>query len=267
MTRTAVARRPPWYLVVPGVVGVVFLALPLAGLVAQAPWGSIVELLGSPAVLQALRLSLITSVAATLIALVLGIPLAMLMTRTRAFGGAWVRALVTLPLIMPPVVGGVALLAAFGRRGLAGQLLFDVFGIQIPFTTAAVVIAEAFVAMPFLVITVEGALRSSDARLEQAAATLGARPWTVFRRITLPLIAPSIAAGAVLCWARALGEFGATLTFAGSFPGVTRTMPLAVYAALDVDRAEALALSMVLLLVSVLILVSLRGRFLQGLRR
>lgn len=267
MNRAAAAARQPWYIAVPGVVAVAFLALPLLGLLGQAPWGGMWELLTSEEVLVALRLSLTTSLAATAVAVLLGIPLAVLMTRSRAFGGGWVRALVTLPLILPPVVGGVALLAAFGRRGLAGQVLFEGFGIQIPFTTVAVVIAEAFVAMPFLVITVEGALRSSDRRFEQAAATLGARRWTVFRRITLPLIGPSIAAGAVLCWARALGEFGATLTFAGSFPGITRTMPLAVYAALDVDRSQAIALSVVLLLVSILILVGLRGRFLTGLRR
>jgi len=267
MTRSAMTERAPWYFVIPGAVAIAFLALPVVALLAQAPWGDLAALLTSEAALVALRLSLVTSIAATLVSLVLGIPLAWLMSRSRAFGSAWVRALVTLPLVLPPVVGGVALLLAFGRRGLAGQVLYDVLGIQIPFTTAAVVIAEAFVAMPFLIITVEGALRSSNRRLEQAAATLGADRWTVFRRITLPLVLPSIAAGAVLCWARALGEFGATLTFAGSFPGVTRTMPLAVYAALDVDRSEAIALSVVLLLVSVAILVSLRGQFLQGLRR
>ena len=267
MTRAAATERAQWYFVVPGAVAIAFLALPVIALLAQAPWGDLTTLLTSEAVLVALRLSLVTSLAATAISLVLGIPLAWLMCRRRAFGSAWVRALVTLPLVLPPVVGGVALLLAFGRRGLAGQVLYDVLGVQIPFTTAAVVIAEAFVAMPFLIITVEGALRSSDRRLEQAASTLGASRWTVFRRVTLPLVMPSIVAGAVLCWARALGEFGATLTFAGSFPGVTRTMPLAVYAALDVDRSEAIALSVVLLLVSVAILVSLRGQFLQGLRR
>ena len=267
MTRATAAERAPWYFVVPGAIALAFLALPVLALLAQAPWGDFTTLLTSEAVLVALRLSLVTSLAATAISLVLGIPLAWLMCRSRAFGSTWVRALVTLPLVLPPVVGGVALLLAFGRRGLAGQVLYDVFGMQIPFTTAAVVIAEAFVAMPFLIITVEGALRTSNRRLEQAAATLGADRWTVFRRVTLPLVLPSIVAGAVLCWARALGEFGATLTFAGSFPGVTRTMPLAVYAALDVDRSEAIALSVVLLLVSVAILVSLRGQFLQGLRR
>jgi molybdate transport system permease protein len=266
MNRVTVQERAPWYFVVPGAFAIAFLALPVIALLAQAPWGDLGTLLTSEAALAALRLSLVTSLAATTISLILGVPLAWLMCRSRAFGSAWMRALVTLPLVLPPVVGGVALLLAFGRRGLVGKVLFDVFGVQIPFTTAAVVIAEAFVAMPFLIITVEGALRSSNRRLEQAAATLGADRWTVFRRVTLPLVMPSIVAGAVLCWARALGEFGATLTFAGSFPGVTRTMPLAVYAALDVDRSEAIALSVVLLLVSVAILVSLRGRFLQGLR-
>lgn len=265
MTRGA--ERVPWYLAVPGVVALAFLALPLAALLAQAPWARMWSLLTSAEALVALRLSLGTSLAATGASLLLGVPLALLLARSRALGGAWARTLVMLPLVLPPVVGGVALLAAFGRRGLVGQVLYEAFGSQIPFTTTAVVIAETFVAMPFLVITVAGALRTSDRRLEQAAATLGARPWTVFRRVTLPVIAPSIAAGAVLCWARALGEFGATLTFAGSFPGTTRTLPLAVYAALDVDRAEAIALSVLLLLVSVVVLLSLRGSLLLGLRR
>jgi molybdate transport system permease protein len=264
------SRRPaqsPWYFLVPGVLAVGLLALPVAALVAQAPWGDMWQLVTSEPALVALRLSLATSVTATAIALGLGVPLAWLMSRTPVFGSSWVRALVMLPLVLPPVVGGLALLLAFGRRGLVGHYLFDILGVQIPFTTTAVVIAETFVAMPFLVITVEGALRSMDRRYEQAAATLGATRWTVFRRVTLPTIAPSLAAGAVLCWARALGEFGATLTFAGSFPGVTRTLPLAVYAALDVDRSQAIALSIVLLLASVLILVALRGRFLRGLIR
>lgn len=266
MTRAVPAGRPPWFLLLPGALALALLALPLAGLLVQAPWGDLWPLLTSESSLTALRLSLTTSLAATAIAIVLGVPLAWLMSTSRAFSSPWVRILVTLPLVLPPVVGGVALLAAFGRRGLVGQWLYEWFGLQIPFTTTAVVIAEAFVAMPFLVITVNGALRSRDRRLEQAAATLGAGRWTVFRRVTLPLLAPSIAAGAVLCWARALGEFGATLTFAGSFPGVTRTLPLAVYAALDVDRGEAIALSIVLLIVAAVILVSLRGRLVQGLR-
>jgi molybdate transport system permease protein len=267
VSRRAAAERLPWYFVVPGGLGIAFLGLPLVALVAQAPWDNLWPLLTAPSSLVALRLSVLTSLTATAVALVLGVPLAVLMSRSRSLGGSWARALVTVPLVLPPIVGGVALLLAFGRRGLVGRFLYDAFGVQVPFTTLAVVIAEAFVAMPFLVITVDGALRASDRRLEQAAATLGAGRWTAFRRITLPLIAPSIVAGAVLCWARALGEFGATLAFAGSFPGVTQTMPLAVYAALDVDRGQAIALSVVLMLVSVAVLVMLRGRFLQGYQR
>jgi len=164
------------------------------------------------------------------------------------------------------VVGGVALILLLGRRGLIGSFLYDHFGIQIPFTTTAVVIAEAFVALPFLVLAVEGALRAADARYEEAAATLGAGRWTTFRRVTLPLVAPGIAAGAVLCWARALGEFGATITFAGNFPGTTQTMPLAVYLALETDPDAAIALSLLLLAVCVVVLVALRRRWLPGAR-
>ena len=168
----------------------------------------------------------------------------------------------TVPLVLPPVVGGVALLLVLGRRGIVGAWLYETFGFSLPFTTAGVVVAESFVAMPFLVIAVEGALRGADARYEEAAATLGAGRWTVFRRVTLPLVAPGVAAGAVLCWARALGEFGATITFAGNLPGVTQTMPLAVYIALETDLNSAIVLSLVLLAVSIAILVSLRDRWL-----
>jgi molybdate transport system permease protein len=172
------------------------------------------------------------------------------------------RALVTVPLVLPPVVGGVALLLVLGRQGVVGHWLFAAFGLSIPFTTTAVVIAETFVAMPFLVISVEGALRAADSRYEDAAATLGADRWTTFRRVTLPLVAPGVAAGAVLCWARALGEFGATITFAGNFPGTTQTMPLAVYLALETDPPAAIVLSLVLLVVSVVTLLLLRERWL-----
>jgi len=171
---------------------------------------------------------------------------------------------VILPLVLPPVVGGVALFLALGRHGIAGRWLDQWFGLQLPFTPAAVVLAETFVAMPFLVVTVEGALRAADPRFEEASATLGASRWTTFRRVTLPLIGPSVLAGSVLCWARALGEFGATITFAGNFPGRTQTMPVAVYLALETDPDAAVALSLVLLAVSVLILVSLRGRLQAG---
>ncbi len=191
----------------------------------------------------------------------LGVPLAWLLARTEFPGRGFVRALVTVPLVLPPVVGGVALLLVFGRRGLLGAWLDSTFGITLPFTTTGVVLAEAFVAMPFLVIAVEGALRAAEARFEEAAATLGAGRWTVFRRVTLPLIAPGVAAGAVLCWARALGEFGATITFAGNFPGRTQTMPLAVYLALEQDLPSAIVLSLILLAVSVTVLAFLRDRW------
>ena len=236
--------------------------LPLAGLLIRAPWTSLPQRLTEPGVLAALRLSLLTASLATVACLLLGVPLAWVLARTRFPGRRLVRALVTVPLVLPPVVGGVALLLVFGRRGLVGGWLDATFGFSLPFSTAGVVVAEAFVAMPFLVISVEGALRGADARFEEAAATLGASRWTAFRRVTLPLIGPGVAAGAVLCWARALGEFGATITFAGNFPGRTQTMPLAVYLALEQDLDAAIVLSLVLLVVSVAILAGLRDRWL-----
>ena len=251
-------------LYVPAALGFAFLVLPLVALLVRAPWRSLPSQLSSPAVGEALRLSLVCATLATLLCLVLGLPLAWVLARADFPGRKLVRALVTVPLVLPPVVGGVALLLLLGRRGLIGQHLDAWFGISLPFTTAAVVIAEAFVAMPFLVIAVEGALRGADRRFEDAAATLGASRLMIFRRVTLPLIAPGIAAGAVLCFARALGEFGATISFAGSFPGVTRTMPIAVYLALESDPPAAIVLSLVLLGVSVAVLVSLRDRWLTG---
>ncbi|MFI6325197.1 molybdate ABC transporter permease subunit [Nonomuraea sp. NPDC050556] len=251
--------RLPWMLVVPAVLGVAFLVLPLAGLLVRAPWSTLLVRLAEPQVLEALRLSLVTATVATVVCLLFGVPLAWLLARVTFPGRRVVRALVTVPLVLPPVVGGVALLLVFGRRGLIGEWL----GFSLPFTTAGVIVAEAFVAMPFLVISVEGALRASDQRFEEAAATLGASRWTIFRRVTLPLIAPGVVAGAVLCWARALGEFGATITFAGNFPGKTQTMPLAVYLALETEPEAAIVLSLVLLAVSVVILASLRDRWIS----
>ncbi len=195
--------------------------------------------------------------------LLVGVPLAWLLARSSFPGRRLLRAVITVPLVLPPVVGGVALLLAFGRRGVVGQYLDAWFGITLPFTTVGVVVAEAFVAMPFLVVTVEGALRSTDRRFEEAAATLGASRLVTFRRVTLPMIAPSLAAGGVLCWARALGEFGATITFAGNYPGTTQTMPLAVYLALETDPDAAIALSVVLLAVAVGVLLLLRERWLR----
>ncbi|WP_380165577.1 molybdate ABC transporter permease subunit [Jannaschia sp. R86511] len=254
----------PAVLLVPALLGLAFLLLPLVALLARAPWSTLPQQLSSPEVGQALRLSLLCASLATFICLVLGVPLAWLLARAEFPGRRLVRALVTVPLVLPPVVGGVALLLLLGRRGLLGQSLDLWFGLTLPFTTAAVVIAEAFVALPFLVIAVEGALRGADRRYEDAAATLGASRWTVFHRVTLPLIAPGVTAGAVLCFARALGEFGATITFAGNFPGVTRTMPLSVYLALETDPEAAIVLSLVLLAVSVLVLASLRDRWVTG---
>ncbi|MCK1820727.1 ABC transporter permease [Streptomyces sp. XM83C] len=254
----------PGALLVPALVGLAFLLLPLLALLLRAPWSSMPELLTSTEVWQALRLSLICASAATAVSLVVGVPLAWLLARAEFPGRRLVRALVTLPLVLPPVVGGVALLMAFGRNGVIGQWLDAWFGITLPFTTTGVVLAEAFVAMPFLVISVEGTLRAADPRYEEAAQTLGASRFTAFRRVTLPLIAPGVAAGAVLAWARALGEFGATITFAGNFPGRTQTMPLAVYLALQNDPEAAVALSLVLLAVSVAVLAALRDRWMTA---
>ncbi|QMU69531.1 ABC transporter permease [Streptacidiphilus sp. P02-A3a] len=254
----------PVVLLVPALLGLAFLVLPLIGLLVKAPWSSMPSELRGGTVWPALRLSLETATAATAVSLLLGVPLAWLLARTEFPGRRFVRTLVTLPLVMPPVVGGVALLLVLGRNGLVGEWLDSAFGVTLPFTTAGVVVAEAFVAMPFLVLSVEGALRGSDSRYEEAAATLGASRFTAFRRVTLPLVAPGIGAGAVLAWARALGEFGATITFAGDFPGTTQTMPLAVYLALEDDPAAAIALSVVLLVVSVLVLAGLRGRWTGG---
>ncbi|MEV4460557.1 ABC transporter permease [Microbispora sp. NPDC049633] len=262
--RREVSARLPWMLVLPAVAGLAFLVLPLAGLLIRAPWPTLLQRLAEPQVLEALRLSLVCATVATVVCVLFGVPLAWLLARVEFPGRRVVRALVTVPLVLPPVVGGVALLLVLGRRGLIGQWLESAFGITLPFTTIGVIVAEAFVAMPFLVISVEGALRAADRRFEEAAATLGASRWTVFRRVTLPLIMPGVVAGAVLCWARALGEFGATITFAGNFPGTTRTMPLAVYLALETEPDAAIVLSLVLLAVSVVILAGLRDRWVNS---
>lgn len=245
-----------------GIIAVMFLALPLIGLASRTPWVEIPQLARDPAVLAATRLSLIASLSALALSTVLGVPLAWLLARGDFPGRRLLRALAVLPMVLPPVVGGVALLLAFGRRGLFGQVLFDATGWSLPFTTVGVVLAETFVAMPFLVVTVESGLRSMDRRYEEAAATLGASRWTILRTITLPLIAPSLAGGMALCWARALGEFGATISFAGNLPGRTQTMPLAVYLELESNPPAAYLLSFVLLLISITVLVGMRDRYL-----
>jgi molybdate transport system permease protein len=236
----------------------------LVALLVRAPWRGLSRLLSENQVLTALRLSLECASAATAVSLVFGVPLAWMLARVRFRGIGLLRALVTLPLVLPPVVGGIALLLALGRNGIVGRYLDQWFGVTLPFTTPGVIVAETFVAMPFLVVTVEGALRTADRDLEEAAVTLGASRLTVFRRITLPVIAPSLVAGSILCWARALGEFGATITFAGNFPGTTQTMPLAIYNAFEQDPQAAIALSLVLLLVAVIVLAALRDRWLRG---
>jgi molybdate transport system permease protein len=248
----------PWPLAVPAAVGAVFLLLPLIALLARAPWRGLPRLLAGGPVAEALRLSLVSASAATAVSVLLGVPLAWVLARSRLPGTDLLRAAVTVPLVLPPVVGGLALLLALGRRGLAGQYLQAWWGWSLPFSAPAVVVAQTFVAMPFLVLTVEGAFRAADPGLDEAAATLGAGGATVFRRVTLPLVGPSLMAGTALCWARALGEFGATITFAGNFPGRTQTMPVAVYLALQTDPDAAVALSLVLLLVAVLVLTALR---------
>lgn len=244
------------------VLALLFLLLPVLGLVVRAPWRTLPAELTSPEAIEALRLSVVCASLATVVCLVLGVPLAWVLARSKVPGRSVLRALVTVPLVLPPVVGGVALFTALGRTGIVGRWLDEWFGVSLPFTTAAVVVAEAFVALPFLVISMEGALRAADRRLEEAAATLGARRWYVVRRVTLPMVAPGLAAGTLLCWARALGEFGATITFAGSFPGTTQTMPIHVYLTLQRDPAAAIALSLVLLVVSVAVLAGLRERWL-----
>jgi molybdate transport system permease protein len=256
--------RVPLGLAIPSVVGLALLLLPLVGLAARVPWSRLGQILTSPDVLSALRLSLTTAAITTAVCLVCGVPLAWLLARSELPGRSLLRGLVTVPLVLPPVIGGVALLVTFGRRGLLGGWLYETFGISLPFTTAAVVMAQSFVAMPFLVVAVEGALRTADRRFEEIAATLGASGWTTFRRVTLPAVAPGVLAGAVLCWARALGEFGATVTFAGSFPGTTRTMPVAAYAAINAGEVDtAIVLSLLMIVVSVTVLVALRDRWVR----
>ncbi|HEY8545152.1 MAG TPA: ABC transporter permease [Acidimicrobiales bacterium] len=255
--------RTPWPVVPLAAVALAFVLVPFAALLLRAPWGDLADLARDPVVRDALRLSLTTALAATGLCLLLGVPLAWVLARTRLPGRPVLRALVLLPMVLPPVVGGAALLFAFGRRGLLGEPVYEATGFLLPYSTWGVVVANTFVALPFLVLTVESGLRSADPRYEEAAATLGAGRWTVLRRITLPHAAPAIVAGAVLAWARALGEFGATVTFAGNLQGRTQTMPLAVYLALERgQRDAAVALSLVLIAVSLAVLLPLRDRWL-----
>jgi molybdate transport system permease protein len=257
-------RTTPGVFVVLAILGIAFVTLPLAGLIQRTPWSRIADVLASDSSLTALRLSIVVATSAAVLSLVMGFPLAWALSRSSFPGRRVVRGLVILPLVMPPVVGGVALLAMFGRRGFLGAPLYDLFGVQLTFTTPAAVLAAAFVSFPLAVLVLEAGLRSLDTRLEDAAATLGASRWYVLRRVTLPMLAPQIAAGLVLCWARALGEFGATITFAGNLQGRTQTLPLAVFERLQTDPDGAIALSLLLVAVSLAVIVGHRGRFLAA---
>lgn len=265
---TPSGRSVPRVLLVPAAVGVLFLLLPLAALLARANWPALPAAITSETSRQALWLSLRCGFAATVLCLLVGVPMALVLAR---FEGRWIavlRALTTLPLVLPPLVGGIALLYLLGRNGLVGSYVKTVFG-QIPFTTGAVIIAEAFVSLPFLVLSLEGALRTLGTRYEVVASTLGAGRWMVFRRITLPLVGPGLLSATVLCFARALGEFGATALFAGNYPGVTQTMPLAIYEAFNgggVDQDSAIAMSLLLVAVSALILFVVRPWRTTGIR-
>ncbi|MGY4540997.1 molybdate transport system permease protein [Arthrobacter sp. UYNi723] len=242
---------PRWIYVL-AAAGGLFVVLPLAAMVAKVNWAQFIPLVTSEASLQALGLSLRTSAASTGLCIVLGVPLALVLARGSFPGQRVLRSLVLLPLVLPPVVGGIALLYTFGRQGLLGRTL-EVAGLQIAFSTTAVILAQTFVALPFLVVSLEGALRTAGNRYEAVAATLGAGPTTVLRRVTLPLVLPGLASGAVLSFARSLGEFGATLTFAGSLQGVTRTLPLEIYLQRETDADAAVALSLVLVAVAVVV--------------
>ncbi len=254
------ASHPPRWLAVPAVLALAFLLLPLAALVGRVRWETLWVDITSPEALSALALSVATAAAATALCLLVGTPLAVLLARSRPGIAGVLRALVTMPLVLPPLVGGLALLLLAGRSGWLGAPLAAA-GVQLPFTTAAVILAQAFVAMPFLVLTVEGVLRAGGTAYEDAAASLGASPSRVLATVTLPLARPGIAAGTVLCFARALGEFGATALFAGNAPGTTRTMPLAIYTAFTgsgVDQGTAIALALLLFLTALVLLVALR---------
>ena len=253
--------RAPARLLVPAVLAVGFRVVPMAARLLRVPWTELAGRMLEPEVLDALRLSVVTSLAAVVVVTAVGIPLSWLLARVAFPGRSLLRALVIVPLVLPPVVAGVALLSAFGRRGLLGGPLFDAFGVTLPFTTLAVVIAHAYVSLPFFVLSVEGAMRATDREYDVAAATLGANRWTTFVRVTLPLAGPGVLAGLVLSWARALGEFGATITFAGNYPGTTRTMPNAIYVALQSDQEAAVVLSVILMVVSVAALALMRERW------
>ena len=258
------ASGTPALVVPPAAIGVLFLTLPTVAMIFRVPWSRLGAIYQDQGVWTALRLSVVSSLEATAISLVLGVPLGWILARFRAPGMGIVRAAVTIPLVLPPVIGGVALFAGFGRNGILGDPIHSVLGHDLPFSFAAIVFAQTFVAMPFLVVTVEGGFRTADLGVEEAAATLGASRNRIFLRVTLPLVLPSIVAGAVLCWARALGEFGATLLFGGNVRGITQTLPTEVLTLFSTQPADAPALSLPLIVVALVVLGALRDRWLRS---
>ena len=263
MRRGPVQVGLPRWVYLPAALGAMFVVVPLIAILLTIDWPNFVPLITSESSRAALVLSLQTATASTMVCVVIGVPMAVVLARAQFPGQSVLRALVLLPLVLPPVVGGIALLYTFGRQGLLGQYL-EAFGVRIAFSTTAVVLAQSFVSLPFLVVSLEGALRSAGSRYEDIAAMLGARPTTVLRTVTMPLVLPGLISGAVLAFARSLGEFGATLTFAGSLQGVTRTLPLEIYLQRETDPDAALALSLLLIVVAGVIVVASAARRLTG---
>ena len=263
--RGTVGLALPWPVWVPAVIGFGLIAVPVAGLVVRTDWRDLAALVTTDAARDALWLSLRTGLASTVLCLLLGTPLALVLARSRLPGLPVLRSVVLLPLVLPPVVGGLTLLFLLGRTGPVGQWLAG-FGVTVPFSTAAVVIAQTFVAMPFLVVSLEGALRTAGERYEVVAATLGASPLTALRRVTIPVVLPGLVSGSVLAFARALGEFGATIAFAGNLQGTTQTLPLLIYIQSQNDLDGAVAMSLVLVVVAVLVIVATRTRDVSGVR-
>lgn len=253
----------PRWMFVPATLGALFVLTPLLAILLKIDWTNFVPLVTSESSRTALMLSLRTAATSTMLCVILGVPMAMVLSRADFPGLSILRALVLLPLVLPPVVGGIALLYTFGRLGLLGEY-FEGWGFSIAFSTTAVVLAQTFVSLPFLVVSLEGALRSSGSEYDTVASTLGARPTTVLRRVTIPLVLPGLVSGSVLAFARALGEFGATLTFAGSLEGVTRTLPLEIYLQRETDADAAVALSLLLIVVAAIVVVAARGRRVAG---
>jgi molybdate transport system permease protein len=261
--RRATGVRPPLLVVPPAVLGVLFLALPTIAVLVRTPWRHLGAIYRNQGVWTALRISIESSLEATALSVVIGVPLAWALARLRLPGLGVVRAIVTIPLVLPPVIGGVALFAALGRNGILGRPIHTVLGSDLPFSFPAIVLAQTFVAMPFLVITVEGAFRIADRGVEEAAATLGASRSRIFLRVTLPLVLPAVALGSMLCWARSLGEFGATLLVGGNVRGTTQTLPTLVLSVFNNDPAAAPALALPLIAVAVLVLGTMRDRWLR----